>query len=45
MTADVGRLAQRRPGDSVRFRPVELSEARRAVREQQALLDRLERGA
>lgn len=45
MTADVGRLAQRRPGDSVRFRQVELSEARRAVREQQSLLDRLERGA
>jgi biotin-dependent carboxylase-like uncharacterized protein len=45
VTADLGYFAQRRPGDSVRFRPVELTEARQALREQQALLDRLERGA
>lgn len=42
-TADVGRLAQRRPGDPVRFRPMELTEARQALRTQRALLDRLER--
>jgi len=45
VTADLGRLAQRRPGDVVRFRPVELIEARQALREQLALLDRLERRA
>lgn len=44
-TADLGQLAQRRPGDAVRFRPVELTEARQALSEQEALLDRLERGA
>jgi len=45
VTADLGLFAQRRPGDPVRFRPVELAEARQALREQRALLDRLERGA
>jgi len=44
-TADLGQLAQRRPRDVVRFRPVELTEARQALREQEALLDRLESGA
>jgi len=43
-TADIGRLVQRRPGDSVRFRPIELDGAVRALKEQTELLDRLERG-
>jgi antagonist of KipI len=44
-SADVGRLAQRRPGDPVRLRPIDLVEARRALRDQMAVLDRLESGA
>jgi biotin-dependent carboxylase-like uncharacterized protein len=44
-TADLGQLAQRRPGEVVRFRPIELTEARQALREQRAFLDRLEGGA
>jgi allophanate hydrolase subunit 2 len=44
-TADVGQLAQRRPGEVVRFQPIDLTEARQALREQEALLDWLEGGA
>jgi antagonist of KipI len=44
-TADIGRLAQRRPGDSVRFRPTELETAVQALKQQTAVLDRLEQGA
>ena len=45
VTADIGRFAQRRPGEPVRFRAVHLGEAREALREQRALLNRLETGA
>jgi biotin-dependent carboxylase-like uncharacterized protein len=45
VTADLGCFAQRRPGDPVRFRTVNLSEAREALREQEALLNRLQSGA
>jgi biotin-dependent carboxylase-like uncharacterized protein len=45
VTADLGSFAQRRPGEPVRFRSVDLGEARQALRERMALLDRLERGA
>jgi biotin-dependent carboxylase-like uncharacterized protein len=37
-TVDIGRLAQRRPGDAVRFCPVGLEEARSAIRERWASL-------
>jgi biotin-dependent carboxylase-like uncharacterized protein len=39
-TADVGRLAQRRPGEPVRFRPVGLEEARTRLRDQWGALGR-----
>jgi biotin-dependent carboxylase-like uncharacterized protein len=44
-TADIGRLAQHRPGDPVRFRVIGLEEATQVLREQAELLNRLERGA
>ena len=44
-TADLGSFAQKRPGDTVRFRTVQPSEALEALREQEALLNRLENGA
>lgn len=40
---DLPRLAQRRPGDAVRFRPCTLEEAWRALRERESGLRRLER--
>lgn len=40
-TTDLGRLAQRTPGERVRFRIIELSEARARLRRQEELLDRL----
>jgi len=42
VTADLGRFAQRRPGDQVRFRVVQLAEAREALREQHTRLALLE---
>jgi allophanate hydrolase subunit 2 len=44
-TADIGRLAQRRPGDPVRFRVIGLEEATQILQEQAGLLNRLEEGA
>jgi len=38
-TADLGRLAQRRPGEVVRFEPVELAEARARLRRRWQALD------
>jgi biotin-dependent carboxylase-like uncharacterized protein len=40
-TPDLGRLAQRTPGERVRFRIIELSEARARLRRQEELLNRL----
>ncbi len=40
-TAYLGRLVQRRPGEPVRFREIGMVEARAALRERRALLDRL----
>lgn len=40
-TAHLGRLVQRRPGEPVRFREIGIAEARSALRDRRALLDRL----
>lgn len=40
-TTDLGRLAQRTPGERVRFRTIDLSEARARLRRQEELLNRL----
>jgi biotin-dependent carboxylase-like uncharacterized protein len=40
-TADIGRLAQRRPGQPIRFRPIGLEEARTRLRDQWGGLGRL----
>jgi biotin-dependent carboxylase-like uncharacterized protein len=44
-TTDLGRLAQRTPGERVRFRIIELSEARARLRRQEELLNRLAQSA
>jgi allophanate hydrolase subunit 2 len=43
ITADLDRAGQLRPGDGVRFLPVEIEEAHRAYREYTAKLERLRR--
>jgi len=40
-SSDIGRLAQRRPGDPVRFRPIDVAEARARLRRQEELLRQL----
>lgn len=44
-TADLGRLAQRRPGEVVRFEPIGLAEARARLRTRWEALDALARSA
>jgi len=44
-TADLGRVAQRTPGDSVRFRMTDVHEARARLRRQEEVLSHLERSA
>ncbi|HEY8104801.1 MAG TPA: hypothetical protein VIE46_01765, partial [Gemmatimonadales bacterium] len=44
-TADLGRVAQRTPGESVRFRMIEVHEARARLRRQEEVLSRLARSA
>ena len=45
ISADLPRLAQALPGDRVSFREVSLAEAHRALREQEAILERITRSA